>query len=92
MKYFALVVLIVLSSSSVVLGQDQEDVLKVKTNLVNIDVMVKDKKGKYIADLKPEDFTIVENGVPQKIEFFDAPLMRNETKTAGAVTDVSRHL
>ena len=65
------------------LGQE-EDVVKVKSNLVNIDVMIKDKKGKYIADLKAEDFTILENGVPQKIEFFDAPLMRNETKTARA--------
>jgi VWFA-related protein len=66
----------------------QEDVVKVKTNLVNIDVIVKDKKGKYISDLKAEDFTITENGQPQKLEFFDAPLTRNETskpgETAGA--------
>ena len=83
MKYLVLFVLIVVSCSSVALGQE-EDVVKVKSNLVNIDVMIKDKKGKYIADLKAEDFTILENGVPQKIEFFDAPLMRNEIKTASA--------
>ena len=41
-----------------------EDVVKVKSNLVNIDVIVKDKKGKYVSDLKAEDFTITENGVP----------------------------
>ena len=56
--------------------EPQEDVLKIKSNLVNIDVIAKDKKGKYISDLKPEDFIITENGVPQKIEFFDAPLSR----------------
>src|SRR2546423_4480870 len=56
--------------------EPQEDVLKIKSNLVNIDVVAKDKKGKYISDLKPEDFIITENGVPQKIEFFDAPLSR----------------
>ena len=28
-------------------AQEQEDVVKVKSNLVNIDVIVKDKKGKY---------------------------------------------
>ena len=83
MKYLALLILILISCSSVAFGQE-EDVVKVKANLVNIDVMVKDKKGKYVSDLKAEDFTIVENGVPQKIEFFEAPLMRNETKTAGA--------
>ena len=40
-----------------------DDVVRVKSNLVNIDVIVKDKKGKYISDLKAEDFTITENGV-----------------------------
>jgi VWFA-related protein len=54
--------------------QKQDDVIKVKSNLVNIDVMVKDKRGKYISDLKPEDFVIIENGVPQTLKFFDAPL------------------
>ncbi len=44
-------------------------------------MIVKDKKGKYVADLKAEDFTIVENGVAQKIEFFDAPLSHTGTKT-----------
>jgi VWFA-related protein len=56
-----------------------DDVIKVKANLVNIDVIVKDKKGKYVSDLKAEDFTITENGLPQKIEFFDAPLSKTET-------------
>jgi VWFA-related protein len=84
MKYLAL--LIILSCSFVAVGQE-EDVVKVKSNLVNIDVMVKDKKGKYISDLKAEDFTIVENGVAQKIEFFDAPLSHPEIKSAiGGVT------
>src|SRR5688572_26816537 len=59
--------------------QDDEEVVKVKSNLVNIDVLVKDKKGKYISDLKAEDFTISENGITQKIEFFDAPLSRPDT-------------
>jgi len=29
-------------------------------------VIVKDKKGKAITDLKPEDFTVLKNGVPQE--------------------------
>jgi len=68
----------------------QDDVVKVKSNLVNIDVLVKDKKGKYIADLKAEDFTILENGVPQKIEFFDAPLagVNNRSATTPSATGV----
>jgi len=60
-----------------------DDVIKVKSNLVNIDVIVKDKKGKYISDLKAEDFVVTENGQPQKIEFFDAPLSKAETARPG---------
>lgn len=63
-------------------ARGQEDVVKVKSNLVNIDVIVKDKKGKYISDLKPEDFSVTEDGVPQKVEFFDAPLSRKPTSEA----------
>jgi VWFA-related protein len=88
MKYFALLMLFVISCSPVAFAQ-QEDVVKVKSNLVNIDVIVKDKKGKYISDLKPEDFTIVENGVAQKIEFFDAPLSGNEVKTTGVTAETT---
>src|SRR6187402_595382 len=85
MKYVA-VFLIAILVGSVALAQQQtgDDVVRVRANLVNIDVMVKDKKGKYIPDLKAEDFTIIENGVAQKIEFFDAPLSNTETKSAPA--------
>jgi VWFA-related protein len=60
-----------------------DDVVRVKSNLVNIDVIVKDKKGKYVSDLKAEDFVITENGLPQKIEFFDAPLSKTDTAKPG---------
>lgn len=53
--------------------RDREEVVTVKSTLVNIDVMVKDKSGKYVTDLGPEDFTVYENGVRQKVEFFDPP-------------------
>jgi VWFA-related protein len=53
---------------------DDDDVIKVTSNLVSLDVIVKDKKGKAITDLRAEDFKVSENGVPQKIEFFDATL------------------
>ena len=53
---------------------DQDEVIKISANLVSVDVMVKDKKGKAITDLKAEDFTLSENGVRQNIEFFDSTL------------------
>jgi VWFA-related protein len=56
-------------------AQDKEEVVTVKSTLVNIDVTVKDKDGKYVTDLKPEDFEVFENGVRQKVEFFDPPFV-----------------
>ncbi|HEV7891180.1 MAG TPA: VWA domain-containing protein [Pyrinomonadaceae bacterium] len=53
--------------------QEKEEVVTVKSTLVNVDVTVKDKSGKYVTDLAPEDFTVYENGVRQKVEFFDPP-------------------
>jgi VWFA-related protein len=61
--------------------EDDVEVLRVKSNLINIDVMVKDKKGKYITDLKAEDFTVFENGVQQKVQFFEPPLTADDNKT-----------
>src|SRR5882762_9854322 len=55
-------------------SSDQDDVIKITSNLVSVDVIVKDKKGKAVTDLKAEDFTVYENGVPQKLEFFDSTL------------------
>jgi VWFA-related protein len=56
-------------------GQKSKDeAIKLKTNLTALDVMVKDGKGRYITDMKAEDFAIFENGVRQTVDFFDPPL------------------
>lgn len=47
-----------------------EDVVKITTNLIQVDVTVTDSKGKVVTDLKPEDFEIYENGEKQKIANF----------------------
>lgn len=59
-------------------GSTDDDVIKVTSNLVSLDVTVKDKKGKPVTDLNREDFTVIENGVAQKIEYFDSTLTTNE--------------
>jgi len=65
-------------------NQEADDVIKTNTNLVSFDVMVKDKKGKPITNLKADDFTVSENGVPQKIEFFDSTLTNNDSRKESA--------
>jgi len=49
--------------------QDIETV-KIDTDLVTVPVIATDAGGLYVGDLKPEDFTLAEDGVPQKIAFF----------------------
>jgi VWFA-related protein len=69
---------------------DDEDVVKVGSHLVNVDVSVKDKKGNYVNDLRAEDFTVFENGVRQKLEFFNPPLAASRTSTAATSADATR--
>ena len=49
---------------------DQEDVVRITTNLVQVDVVVTDKNGKLVTDLKAEDFEIFKDGKPQSITNF----------------------
>ena len=49
---------------------DDGDVVKITTNLIQIDVVVTDKNGNQITDLNPEDFEIYENGKRQDISNF----------------------
>ena len=60
--------LLLLSFALDVQGQEQ-DVVRITTNLVQVDLVVT-KDGKQIKDLKPEDFEILEDGKPQVITSF----------------------
>jgi VWFA-related protein len=51
-------------------AQDQDEVIRVRSNEVRLDVVVKDKKGRPIKDLSATDFEVLEDGVPQKVESF----------------------
>src|SRR5262245_12717814 len=47
-----------------------QDTLRVKVNLVTVAVRVTDSRGRDVRGLKAEDFSIFDDGVAQKIEFF----------------------
>jgi VWFA-related protein len=51
-----------------------DEVLTIKTNIVNVDAVVYDKKsGQIITGLKKENFAVFENGVKQEISQFATP-------------------
>jgi VWFA-related protein len=53
---------------------DDVDVVKITTNLVQVDAVVTDSKGKLVTDLKPEEIEIFEDGRKQKITHFSLSL------------------
>jgi len=53
-------------------GGPEEGSLKLETHLVNLNVSATDKSGKAVPDLKPEDFSVYEDGVKQQISFFSS--------------------
>ncbi len=52
-------------------GQQPLPTLRTTTNLVVVDVVVTNGKGEPLTDLKPEDFTVSENGKPQQVKSFN---------------------
>jgi len=52
-------------------SNDQTDVIRVKTELVQTGVMVFDKQGKFVDGLKPEQFELRVDGKPVPFSFFD---------------------
>lgn len=49
---------------------DDDNIVRITTNLIQVDAVVNDKSGKPVGDLGPEDFEILVNGKPQKITTF----------------------
>jgi len=47
------------------------DVIRVDTSFVSVPVSVLDRHGRFIPDLKREDFTVFENGVQQSVAHFE---------------------
>lgn len=56
---------------------DAHERIRVDTTLVSVPVIVSDRQGRYVADLRQEDFTLYQDRVRQNIAFFaatEAPL------------------
>ncbi len=51
--------------------QQSEFTLRVESELVLVNVTVRDKNGNLVVGLKPENFTILEDNKPQKVVSFD---------------------
>ena len=52
-------------------AQDETSRFRVNVVLVQLNVAVTDSKGNYISDLRPEDFAITEDNIPEKLATFE---------------------
>ncbi|MEW6126367.1 MAG: VWA domain-containing protein [Acidobacteriota bacterium] len=50
---------------------DDEKIIRIGTDLIQLDAVVTDKAGRIVNGLKKEDFEIIENGKKQQIGFFE---------------------
>lgn len=78
----AIILILLLSTPAFINGQnpapsnlanqtnEQDEVVRVDTNLVTIPASAMDRQGRYVTDLRKEDFQIFEDGVEQEVAFF----------------------
>jgi VWFA-related protein len=73
-------------------NQDQDKVFRVSVDLVQVDAVVTDKKGRPVDDLTVDDFIVLQDGKPQKITSFSMIRMEDSSPRPRAVprTSVSK--
>ena len=76
-KLKAIAVIAALLCPDLGLAQQTGYTFKAEAELVLVNVSVRDRDGNLVRDLKPEDFTILEDGKPQKVSSFDIENMAN---------------
>src|SRR5882672_1403159 len=63
---------------------NDEDVVRITTNLVQIDAVVTDKSGKPVTDLRPEEIRILEDGRAQTVTNFSYIVADSSSSTSPA--------
>jgi VWFA-related protein len=67
----AMLTMVFLGSTSSPSQPQSDYLIHVQSDLVLVNVTVRDKSGKFVQGLKPENFTILEDNKPQKVISFD---------------------
>jgi Ca-activated chloride channel family protein len=91
-RCFTLLLLVSFLLYSDGLGTAQQDSSSIHVDvvLVQLNVAVTDSKGNYVSGLRPEDFSIVEDNIPEKMATFEegneAPRRLTDAVPAGSAT------
>ena len=63
-------------------ASSEDDVIKIDLNLVQVDAVVTDKRGRQVSTLKAKDFLLVENGITRNAEYCVYVPLANNAATA----------
>jgi len=66
-------------------AQDDQTRIKVRVDLVQLNVAVTDNEGNYVTGLGPQDFSIAEDKIPEKIATFEAGNDTNRSTASSAL-------
>jgi VWFA-related protein len=66
----AVALILAAAAAALVAEQQQKPTFSLAVTLVTTDVIVRDGRGQFVADLKKEDFELLEDGQPQEISSF----------------------
>lgn len=66
-------------------SQQPDDVLKIDTDLVSVDVVVRDSEGRPVRNLRQEDFKLLVDGVEQPLSFFHVESRNGEPRPLALV-------
>src|SRR5256886_4350596 len=70
---FAVILLVGVFPAPAIFAQDVADTIKIRTRVVFMDALVKDKRtGTPISDLKPDNFELFDDGKPRTISYFNS--------------------
>lgn len=79
------VLFIVAFSALVSVGQDDDEVQKIETDLASFEVTVSDKNGDPVRNLTQDDFRIFEEGVERRIDFFQPIRKQDEGRPLSVI-------
>jgi Ca-activated chloride channel family protein len=71
-------------------AQEGETNIRVEVDMVQLNVAVMDSKGNYVTGLKPSDFQVTEDGIPQKVATFGEGNEATRRVTVAAADDKLR--
>jgi VWFA-related protein len=69
---------------------DQDEVIRVKTDLVQVRAVVTDKHGQLVDNLKQDDFEVLENGQLQRLSFFAVEQIAQTSSSGGVAQAAAR--